>query len=129
MKDTKVLRAQRNAVLLQRQFLHSDGSLFDQVCDAQLLTTVLAAHGTSCRERLYPPLDTLRLFIWQVLSADRIYLMSRIASDMIAFLDNVYTEYKRRHFEWRGTALFLCSPSTGKFISSTQRSTLPTLLR
>ena len=71
MKDTKVLRAQRSAALLQRQFLHGDGSLFDQVLDAPMLTTVLARHGTSCRERLYPPLHTLRLFIGQVLSADR----------------------------------------------------------
>ena len=71
MKDTKVLRAQRSAALLQRQFLHGDGSLFDQVFDTPALTTVLAEHGTSCRERLYPPLHTLRLFIGQVLSSDR----------------------------------------------------------
>ena len=49
MKDTKVLRAQRSAALLQRQFLHGDGSLFDQVFDTPALTTVLAEHGTSCR--------------------------------------------------------------------------------
>jgi len=71
MKDTKVERVQRGAAMLRRQFLHGDGSLFDQVLDDQTLVTVLDAHGKPSRERLYPPLDTLRLFIGQVLSVDR----------------------------------------------------------
>ena len=71
MKDTKVERARRNAAMLRRQFLHGDGGLFDQVLDDQTLATVLAAHGKPSRDRVYPPQDTLRLFIGQVLSADR----------------------------------------------------------
>lgn len=71
MKDTKVERVRRDAAMLRRQFLHGDGSLFDQVLDDPTLATVLEAHGKPKRERLYPPLDTLRLFIGQVLSADR----------------------------------------------------------
>jgi len=71
MKDTKAERAQRGAAMLRRQFLQGDGSLFDQVLDDQTLAPVLAAHGTPSRERLYPPLQTLRLFIGQVLSVDR----------------------------------------------------------
>ena len=71
MKDTKVERIRQGAAMLRRQFLHGDGSLFDQVLDDSTLATVLDAHGKPNRERLYPPLDTLRLFIGQVLSADR----------------------------------------------------------
>jgi len=71
MKDTKVERARRSAAMLRRQFLHGDGGLFDQVLDDQTLSTVLDAHGKPSRNRVYPPLDTLRLFIGQVLSADR----------------------------------------------------------
>lgn len=72
MKDTKVVeRDQRGAAMLRRQFLYGDGSLFDQVLDDQTLATVLEAHGKPGRRRLYPTLDTLRLFIGQVLSVDR----------------------------------------------------------
>lgn len=71
MKDTKLERARRNAAMLRRQFLHGDGGLFDQVLDDQTLATVFAAHGKPGRDRVYPPRDTLRLFIGQVLSADR----------------------------------------------------------
>ncbi len=34
-------------------------------------TAVVSALGTPHRERIYPPLDTLRLFVGQVLSAER----------------------------------------------------------
>ena len=67
----EVRRARQGAAMLRRQFLHGDGSLFDQVLDDPTLATVLDAHGKPNRERLYPPQDTLRLFIGQVLSADR----------------------------------------------------------
>lgn len=70
MKNTKVERARRNAAMFRRQFLHGDGGLFDQVLDDQTLATVFAAHGKPGRDRVYPPQDTLRLFIGQVLSAD-----------------------------------------------------------
>jgi hypothetical protein len=70
MKDTKTGCVRRDAALLRRQFLHGDGSLFDQVLDDPTLATVLDVHGKPNRERLYPPLATLRLFIGQVLSAD-----------------------------------------------------------
>jgi hypothetical protein len=71
MKNTKVERARRNAAMFRRQFLHGDGGLFDQVLDDQTLATVFAAHGKPGQDRVYPPQDTLRLFIGQVLSADR----------------------------------------------------------
>ena len=35
------------------------------------LSAVLREHGTPGRHRLYPPIDTLRLLIGQVLSVDR----------------------------------------------------------
>lgn len=71
MKDTKVERARRNAAMLRRQFLHGDGGPFDRVLDAPTLAAVFATHGKPGRDRVYPPQDTLRLFIGQALSADR----------------------------------------------------------
>ena len=71
MKDNKVARAQQSAMLLRRQFLQSDAGLFDGVLDDQEMTAVMNEWVEPYRERIYPPLETLRLFIGQVLSTDR----------------------------------------------------------
>ena len=72
MQDTKVERVRRGAMLLRRQFLQGDAGIFDQVLGDQEVAAVMMSELTApCRERIYPPLDTLRLFVGQVLSADR----------------------------------------------------------
>jgi len=71
MKDTKVIRARQSASLFRQQFLQGDGGAFDQVLsDQEIATVMMNALMTPYRERIYPPLDTLRLFIGQVLSSD-----------------------------------------------------------
>ena len=74
MKDTPAHRAGCSAELLRRQFLQGGGGSPDHifhVLDEPTLSAVLREHGTPGRHRLYPPIDTLRLFIGQVLSVDR----------------------------------------------------------
>ena len=71
MKDNKVVRAQQSAMRLRRQFLQSDAGLFDGVLGDQEMTAVMNEWVEPYRERIYPPLETLRLFIGQVLSTDR----------------------------------------------------------
>ena len=55
----------------RRQFLQGDAGVFDQVLDEQAMAVVVRERLQPYRERIYPPLDTLRLFVGQVLSADR----------------------------------------------------------
>jgi hypothetical protein len=45
--------------------------MFNQVLNDKEITTIVSAHVMNYRERVYSPLDTLRLFVGQVLSADR----------------------------------------------------------
>lgn len=71
MKDNKVERVQQQVVMLRRQFLQGDAGAFDQALGDQEIATVVNELVALYRERIYPPLDTLRLFIGQVLSADR----------------------------------------------------------
>jgi Transposase DDE domain len=71
MKDNKVERVRQKVVMLRQQFLHGDDSLFDQALGSQEITAIMSKHVAPYRERIYPPLDTLRLFVGQVLSADR----------------------------------------------------------
>lgn len=71
MKDNKVGRVRRQAMMFGRQFLQGDGGVFDQALDIHAIEAVLLAQLPGSRERIYPPLDTLRLFVGQVLSADR----------------------------------------------------------
>ena len=70
MKDTKVERTRQKAMMFERQFLQGNGDVFDQAFDRALMATV-SAQAPGHRERIYAPLDTLRLFVGQVLSADR----------------------------------------------------------
>jgi hypothetical protein len=68
MKDTKIERIRHKVVMLKQQFLQGDSGVFSQVLgDQEVVAELVEPH----RERIYPPLDTLRLFVGQVLSADR----------------------------------------------------------
>lgn len=71
MKDSKVARLRRGAIALRQQFAQQSGGVFSQALGAAEIATVVSAHVKDYRERIYPPLDTLRLFVGQVLSADR----------------------------------------------------------
>ena len=71
MKDTKVKRNRQRIAMLKRQFLQGDTGVFAQVIGDQEIAAVADELVEPHRERIYPPLDTLRLFVGQVLSADR----------------------------------------------------------
>lgn len=71
MKDTKVKRIRQKIAMLKRQFLQGGTGVFDQVLGDQEIAAVADELVEPHRERIYPPLDTLRLFVGQVLSADR----------------------------------------------------------
>lgn len=71
MKDNKVERIRQKVVMLRRQFLQGDTGIFDQALGDQEIAAVVNDLVAPYRERIYPPLDTLRLFVGQVLSADR----------------------------------------------------------
>lgn len=71
MKDIKVARARHSAMLLRQQFLQGDAGVFDGVLGEQEVAALVAELVEPYRERIYPPLETLRLFISQVLSPDR----------------------------------------------------------
>ena len=71
MKDNKVERVRQEVAMFRRQFLQNDTGAFDQALGNQEITAVVSELVAPHRERIYPPLDTLRLFVGQVLSADR----------------------------------------------------------
>lgn len=74
MKNTPAHHLERGGERLRCQFLQRAGGCLERVChvlDEPTLSAVLREHGTPGRHRLYPPIDTLRLFIGQVLSSDR----------------------------------------------------------
>jgi hypothetical protein len=71
MKDNKVERVRQKIAMLKQQFLQGDTGLFDQALGDQEIAAVVNELVAPHRERIYPPLDTLRLFVGQVLSADR----------------------------------------------------------
>ena len=71
MKNSKVARLRRGAIALRQQFAQQHGGVFSHVLGAAEIAAVVSAHIKDYRERIYPPLDTLRLFVGQVLSADR----------------------------------------------------------
>jgi hypothetical protein len=71
MKDNKVERIRQKVVMLRQQFLQGDTGLFAQALGDQEVAVVVSKLITPYRERIYPPMDTLRLFVGQVLSADR----------------------------------------------------------
>ena len=71
MKDTKIERVRQKVAMLKQQFLQGDTGLFDQALGDKEIAAVANELVAPHRERIYPPLDTLRLFVGQVLSADR----------------------------------------------------------
>jgi hypothetical protein len=71
MKDNKVEPARQKAVMFGRQFLQGDAGVFDQALGVHALAAAVSAQVPGCRERIYSVLDTLRLFVGQVLSTDR----------------------------------------------------------
>ena len=71
MKDSKVERSRQQAMMFGRQFLQGDGGVFDQALGADAMAAAISMQVAGYRERIYAPLDTLRLFVGQVLSADR----------------------------------------------------------
>lgn len=71
MKNTSAQHLHRGGERLRQQFLLGNGVALEQVLDAPTLAAALHEHGMPGRHRLYPPMDTLRLFIGQVLSSDR----------------------------------------------------------
>lgn len=71
MKDSKVERIRQKAMMFGRQFLQGDTGVFDQALGVHAMAAVMSMQAPGCRERIYAPLDTLRLFVGQVLSADR----------------------------------------------------------
>ena len=71
MKDSKVARMRRGAIALRQQFAQRSGGVFSRVLGDAEIASVVSTYVKNYRERIYLPLDTLRLFIGQVLSADR----------------------------------------------------------
>ena len=71
MNDNKVERVRQKIKMLKRQFLQDGTGVFDQALGDQETATVVSEWMEPYRERVYPPLDTLRLFVGQVLSSDR----------------------------------------------------------
>ncbi len=71
MKDSKKTQLRRGAIALRQQFVQQPGSVFSRVLGVTEIAAVVATHVNDYRERIYSPLDTLRLFIGQVLSPDR----------------------------------------------------------
>ena len=70
MNDSKVKRVRQKVILLKQQFLQGGTGIFDQALGDQEIAAVVAELVAPHRERIYPPLDTLRLFVGQVLSSD-----------------------------------------------------------
>jgi hypothetical protein len=71
LKDNKVKRIRQKIVMMRRQFLQDDTGVFAQALGDQEVSDVVDELVAPHRVRIYPPLDTLRLFVGQVLSADR----------------------------------------------------------
>ena len=71
MNNNKVERVRQKVMMLKQQFLQGGTGIFDQALGNQEIAAAVAELVTPYRERIYPPLDTLRLFVGQVLSADR----------------------------------------------------------
>ena len=67
MKDTKVERSKRQVQQLKQQFLQGNSGVFDSILNEQGTANTVNEWVKPYRERLYPPLETLRLFVGQVL--------------------------------------------------------------
>lgn len=63
-------RLRREALKLRHQFAQGGRGVFSRVIPAERIAEVISAECGRYRDRLFPPLTTLRLFIGQVLSED-----------------------------------------------------------
>jgi len=64
-------RLRRQALELRHQFAQGNRGVFADVLPVDEVSAVIDRECGRLRDRLYPPLTTLRLFIEQVLSDDR----------------------------------------------------------
>ena len=71
MKNNKVERIRQKISMFRRQFLQDGTGVFGQALGDQEVAAVVNELVETHRERIYPPLDTLRLFVGQALSSDR----------------------------------------------------------
>lgn len=87
MKHNKVERVRQQAAMLRQQFLQGDAGVFDRVLGDREVAALVSQQAGPYRERIYPPLETLRLFVGQVLSADRACqdVVGRRLSERIAY--------------------------------------------
>ena len=70
MKDTKIVRLRQGAKALLVHFSDPSDDFFARVIGTQEVAAVVARHVKVFRRRIFSPLDTLRLFVGQMLSAD-----------------------------------------------------------
>ena len=71
MKDNKSKHLEQ-AQGLRQQFAQHAGSAFEQALSVQNICSVVEQHSNvTARQRLYPPLKTLSLFIAQILDGAR----------------------------------------------------------
>jgi hypothetical protein len=71
MQLNKLERIRREVSMFRQQFLQNNSGVFDQALGEQAFAARVGELLTPYRERIYPPLETLRLFVGQALSADR----------------------------------------------------------
>lgn len=71
MDNTKLqARVRRSVALLRQQFAQEGNGVFDTVLPVEETARLIEKEVPCGRDRLYPPLTILRLFIGQVLSED-----------------------------------------------------------
>lgn len=70
MEDSKVARFRHGAKALLAHFSDPSDGFFARVLGAEDVAAVVARHVKACRHRIFSPIDTLRLFVGQLLSAD-----------------------------------------------------------
>jgi hypothetical protein len=63
-------RLRQQVRFLRRQFLQDGAPPFSDVLSAEIISQALAAAGVVWKDRIYPPLVTLWVFLGQVLSQD-----------------------------------------------------------
>lgn len=67
---SNLVRLRRQVRFLKRQFLQDDELPFTDVLSVEAISEALTAAEIVWKERIYPPLVTLWVFLSQVLSAD-----------------------------------------------------------
>ena len=69
----------REAMKLRHQFAQGGQGVFLEVLSPEAVASVIKEECGDYRERLYPPLVTLRLFIGQALSEDKAGVSAELA--------------------------------------------------